>query len=268
MALGMYKALGWGISDVIVDAKDNYKVTDARFDPSSVVFNYENRENFTDEAYLAHIQEIMGEPTVEAVIADEEGLFVSKFMVEEMLKSNSGLGRRHRVLDGIIHQPLENQEGVVLVIPPGYSDTWFHDDSPIDYYEAVANVVAGDPFAPTVKQLSMTPYPYSGYMNAKIGEKIDNSLVRIFLDIAKSFSLLNGNLSGNEKVNNAGSSELILAAALKAALKLGFDSIEDAIENIVPYVPGDVRDFAKWTNLFADENAWKDLRPMIFTYRA
>lgn len=264
MGLGIYKALGWGISDVVVDANDNQKVTDTRFNPESVIFNYQHRDKFNDESYLAHIKDVMGEATVEAVMKDTDGLFVGKFMVEEMLKSKSSFGNEHMVLDGMIHQPVGNQKSVVLIIPPGYSDTWLHADSPVDHYEAVANAVAGNPFAPTVKELSVTPYPYSGVMNAKTGKKIDGSLVRACLDTAKTISVNDGNLSVIETVNSKGWSDLVLAAALE----VGFNSIEDAIENIVPYVPGDVRDLAKWTNLFADDNAWKDLRPMVFTYRA
>jgi hypothetical protein len=56
--------------------------------------------------------------------------------------------------------------------------------------------------------------------------------------------------------------------ALAVANKMGFESADDANENIVPYVPGDVRDLAVWTSLFTDENAWKDLRPMVITYWA
>jgi hypothetical protein len=264
MGLGIYKALGWGIDDVIVDANDNRKVIDSRFNPSSVVFSYENREKFIDEAYLDHIKELVGEPTIETVLADKDGFFVSKFMVEEMRNSNSSFGHQHMILDGMIHQPLDNQKSVVLIIPPGNFDTWFHNDSPIDCYESVANAVSGTPFAATVKKLSKAPYPYSGIMNAKTGEKIDNYLARAFLDTAKPFSITDDNLSVIENVNYAGYYDIVL----EAAIKLGFNSIEDAVENLVPCVPGDVRDVAAWTNLFADDTAWKDLRPMVFTYRA
>jgi hypothetical protein len=258
MGQHIYKALGWGIDDVIVDInnRDNYKVTDPRFNPSSVVFSYENRENFTDEAYLAHIDNIMGEATVESVINDTEGLFVSKFMMEEMVKSNASW-RNHMLLDGMIHQPLGNGKSVVLIIPPGHSDTWFHSNSPVDHYEAVADAIPGDSFSPTVKKLSVTPYPYSGLMNAKTGEKMDGPVVRTFLKITDVYR------AAREDDRN-GLSELALAVANK----MGFESADDANENIVPYVPGDVRDLAVWTGLFTDENAWKDLRPMVITYWA
>lgn len=258
MGRHIYKALGWGIDDVIVDSnnRDNYKVTDPRFNPSSVVFSYENRENFTDEAYFTHIDDIMGEATVESIINDTEGLFVGKFMMEEMVKSSPSW-QKHMLLDGMIHQPLGNGKSVVLIIPPGHSDSWFHDDSPIDFYESVANSGSENTYAPTVKKLSGTPYPYSGTMNAKTGEKIDGPVVRAYFKITDAYRAASEN-------DRKGLSELALAVANK----LGFESADDANENIIPYVPGDVRDLAVWTGLFADENAWKDLRPMVITYWA
>lgn len=258
MGLNIYKALGWGIDDVIVDAnnRDNYKVTDPRFNPSSVVFSYENREDFTDEAYLAHIDDIMGEATVESVINDTEGLFVGKFMIEEMVKSNPPW-HKHMLLDGMIHQPLGNGKSVVLIIPPGHSDTWFHSNSPVDHYETVADAIPGNSLSPTVKKLSVTPYPYSGYMNAKTGEKIDGPVVR-------AFSKINDACLTASEDDRKGLSELALAVSRK----MGFESYDDATESIAPCVPGDVRDLAVWTGLFADENAWKDLRPMVITYWA
>jgi hypothetical protein len=260
MALRIHKALGWGIDDVLVDSNDNdnYKVTDPRLNPSSVLFSYENYDQFTDAAYLTHIEEVAGEATIESVTNDDEGLFVSKFMVEEMVKSNKLPINKHMVLDGMIHQLLGNHKSFVLIIPPGNSDTWSHNDSPVDYYESVADTAADDYFTPKVKALSVTPYPYSGIMNAKTGEKIDGPVAHTFSQITNSY------LTARNDDERKGLPEL----ALSIANKMGFDSTDDATKNIVPYVPGDVRDLAAWTNLFADDNAWKDLRPMVVTYWA
>lgn len=259
MGLRIHKALGWGIDNVTVDGNDgdNYKVIDARFNPSSVVFSYENHDHFTDEAYLAHIEEVKGEATIESILKDTEGLFISKFMVEEMIKSSLPAQHQHMVLDGMIHQPLGNGKSVVLIVPPGHLDKWSHNDSPVDYYESVADSVFGGSFAPTVKKLSVTPYPYSGVMDANTGEKLDGSATRAFFKITDAYRRASED-------DLKGLSELTLAVAQK----LGFGSVDDAITNIVPYVPGDVRDLAVWTDLFADESAWKDLRPMVITYWA
>lgn len=257
MGLRIHKALGWGIDDVIVtsDDRDNARVADPRFNPSSVVFTYENRDNFTDAAYLAHIEDVMGEATVESVMNDTEGLFVSKFMVEEMIKSKLARHWDYMVMDGMIYQPLGNHKAAVLIIPPGNSDSWLRSDSPVDHYESLVD--SGNSITPTVKKLSVTPYPYSGVMNAKTGEKIDGPLVRTFSKITNLM------LTADEE-GRKGLPELGLALAKK----MGFESLNEANDAIVPYVPGDVRDFAAWTGLFADDNAWKDLRPMVFTYWA
>lgn len=257
MGLRIHKALGWGVDDVVVSSndKDTSRVTDPRFNPSSVVFSDEDRDNYTDAAYLAHIEEVMGEATIESIMNDTEGLFVSKFMVEEMIKSNPQHRGKYMVMDGMIYQPLGHQKAAIVIIPPGNSDSWLQYDSPVDHYESLVD--SGNSVMPTVKKLSVTPYPYSGVMNAKTGEKIDGPIIRTFTKIT---NLL---LTATED-ERKGLPELGLAIAKK----MGFESLDDATRTIIPYVPGDVRDFARWTGLFADDNAWKDLRPMVFTYWA
>lgn len=131
---------------------------------------------------------------------------------------------------------------VLVITPLGYTGSWKRYDDSIDYAEHF--MVKDASTDPVVHEITSGLFPYSGYMDRITGEKTDTK-VHFWKTLLAS--------DVDESVLEA------------ASLTLGYESTGQAVDRIVPLVPLEVKMIAEFGKLFRDPDAWKQLRPMIYT---
>ncbi|MFB7858892.1 hypothetical protein [Rhodococcus qingshengii] len=130
---------------------------------------------------------------------------------------------------------------VLVLTPIADLAKWNRYDDPLDYEEYWSSHTDMDPYFRVLRQ---GIYPYTMYMDRITGERTHNSYCS-WRAISKS---------ENEKLR------------ILWAHSLGYSSVDEVNDRVVPEVPDEIRNLAEFGELFTDDDVWKQLRPMIYTY--
>lgn len=230
MGIRLHKFLGYGLVDVIED--------DPRLNKKSWVFTYE--EDPTLKEYFQWLDTLPYHVTLDTL---------SRNMLEEMELKH----RRPR--DAFAWQPefgLPN----VLAIQPVSEAKWSRYDDTIDYTEEVW--LRGHDCEPRVEVVAGGLWPHLGYMDKRTGE------------VLKDGSIIPWVRFRNRKAGEyaAEDAERIAHVEDELARMAGLADNQDAVENVIPLVPREIRDIIDFSGVFNDQDVWTQLRPLLYTYWA
>lgn len=239
MGIRVHKVLGYGLSDV---KTRKWKIADGRINAASPLLNWDSDAKLDD--YLDWLK-------VEHKTDEDKMIHFNMDMMFFRDREEEGFDWRKRTGVSqpaeLVHHGTEYMEKNVLLIRPLSCKDWQRYDDPIDYVEETHKYADEDGVINWYRLIPGGIFPYNGtFMNARTGERVSDGITlwRILT------------WDGWDKMYDLE----------KAAVKCGFDSAEDVRENLVPVVPEDIRDLVRWGKLFTDEDVWKQLRPMIYTY--
>jgi hypothetical protein len=254
MGVRFHKVLGYGITGLSVD-ESGMHTNDPRINLESPIFDGEN-DDYTDEAYRDHLQEITADLTVDSDPYDPRfELSFEKFAMEDLIKKQKGAS--WEAYRGVVYSGEYGDAATLLVIPPGMANEWSRYGDALDHAEAQIN---GDDGMPSVRFIDTPLYPFYGWMDARTGDSLskDDKTKREVTETLLQ-AIDSPRLVDDEKKR--------LKALLAKHLELwGFTDLNDYKATIVPAIPAGVKDLCGWLNIFTDEDGWKALRPMLYTY--
>lgn len=227
MSTRLHKFLGYGLKMQLDDADE---IADPRINTSSAVFEYEVQGDA--QTYSRWLGENGHSKSLDRWFAADA----------EMLEKHP----RRWIEDCYAWSP-EGELPDVLVFQPLSMPDWSRYDDVID--AIIEGLAAGDePFGDHLEQLKHNIYPWSGsYMDTVSGERLDDKV----MPWVRSCN--------DTKIYTDGDRE-------EYAQALGYKDHAEALQRVAPLVPDEIRDLVRYLDVFADEDAWKDLRPMLFTY--
>lgn len=240
MGIRVTKVLGYGLTDV---KTRKWNIADGRINRKSPLLDYDSDATLDD--YLDWLKAEY--PTDEKKM---EHFSMDMWLFRERERDDFDWFKETGAFDprSLVHHGIEYMEKNVLLIRPLSCKNWRRYDDPIDYVEE-AEKFKDDPNG-TVNWYKEIPggiFPFSGsFMNARTGERVQDgiTLYRVLT------------WEGWDKIYDLED----------LAPKMGFEDGDDARANLVPIVPDGIRDLVKWGKLFTNDDVWKQLRPMIYTY--
>ena len=144
----------------------------------------------------------------------------------------------------------------VLLLRPVSCPDWFRREDTLDYAIEATSARAGQNYA-TV--LPHAPYPFSGlFMDAATGARLPDKVM--------TWVRLQSRLREEPDLDHAVRARIGRAMEIIAVAELGFKDGADAVERIVPCVPGEVRALAQFGDLFTSDDVWLQLRPALYTF--
>jgi hypothetical protein len=233
------KVLGYGLTDV---KTRKYNIADSRINRKSPLLNWDADETLDD--YIEWLRVSTSDPNDLS-----KGFNIDRWYFKEQEQADFDWYKRtgtNRPAD-LVHHGIEYMEKNVLLIRPLFCKDWRRYDDPIDYIEENFKYKDEDTMANWYREIPEGIFPYSGsFMNARTGESVKDGITLWRVMTWKNW----------DKIYDLETK----------AIECGFDSVEDMKENFVPTVPECVKDLVTWGNLFTNDNVWKQLRPMIYTY--
>lgn len=246
MGIRVHKVLGYGLTDV---KTRKYDIADGRINRKSPLLDY--AADATLDQYLDWIDATYR--------GDKDHFSMDSWLLAERkevkeVEAETVDFKWWREKTGVstprdlIHHGTEYLEKNVLVIRPLSGKDWYRSDDPIDWIEEThLREPENENGVNWYKTLGDGIFPYIGtYMNAHTGERVKEGI-----ELRRCFTWKDW-----DKFYDVD----------KLAKDFGFVDAEDARVNLVPRVPDEVRDLAKWGKLFTNDDVWKQLRPIIYTY--
>jgi hypothetical protein len=246
MGIRVTKVCGYGLTDVQYDP-DSYTVTDPRINNDSIFIGGKNTDDGYENLYSKAASNNYREWAKARQKARDDASDRTEFSMDgiDLGKENN----EKRSLSRCVHYGMEYMDANVLLIKPFSCTHWERHDDTIDWLlenERFRN----NPDLPMNHTLSLSNgiYPYSDtWMDKRTGERIKG-------DAAHYLRILGGKF---DKIGDLGSELVNQAYGMTPA---------EAAENIVPLVPIEIRDIAEYGKLFTNDDVWKELRPIIYTY--
>jgi len=167
------------------------------------------------------------------------------FSVEMERHLIDGSDVSERDLRGVFHWDSEyGLPNVIVIQPLLLTKEWtrYGDTIDAEEYYLLHGPDAGA--EPTVREISHSLYPYTTYMDRITGERTKD---QVYLW---------------KRLTKADPTADLLGEFSKV---LGYRTHEEALDHIVPAVPEEVRFLVEWSELFRDSDAWKSLRPVMYT---
>jgi hypothetical protein len=168
-------------------------------------------------------------------------------------------------IDCIHHQPEFGKSEILVIEPPVYSmmaeDRWSRYNDAIDYVEETTNHEQ----RPRLEVYRwQTLYPFVAWVDARTGRRLGYS--RKHEDVMAfvwHIDYLTAKFRDHAKPDKT-KDKLIK----KIVRQLGFKSVREAYQNIIPEVPGGVELLCEFLNLFRKKRTALQLRPMLYVYWA
>lgn len=239
MGIRVTKVMGYGLTDV---KTRKWKIADGRINAKSPLLDWDTEATLDD--YMDWLE---AQPKSKP---DDLGFNIDLWYVKDRKEEGFSWKDRAGVREprDLVHHGIEYMEKNVLLIRPLFCKDWDRRDDPIDYVEE------GFKFADTdtgttnwYREIPGGIFPYSGsFMNAQTGEGLKDGITLWRCLTWKGWDTMYD--------------------VDEVSKKFGFADAEDARQNLVPTVPECVKDLVKWGKLFTNDDVWKQLRPMIYTY--
>lgn len=238
MGIRIKKLIGYGLSDV---KTEKMKCIDDRINPKNMFFEWDFGEGevATNQEYIKHVKKLNHERS-EAKDYLSQNLDIAWGASEN---------EKFNIWDAYDWNPEFGLPNILLLRPiTNYS--WYRYDDDIDYVEETYLTNEGQVCRYEILQHGI--YPYLGYMDKDSGERLEDYRVRWVI--------------WNETKSSPPHDENLLKIKTAASIALGYESYKEALEQVVPIVPQEIKDLAEFTNLFTNDEVWKQLRPMLYIY--
>lgn len=228
MGIRVHKMCGYALTDV--------KPGDPRINWDSPAFRHELGKKESLAEFLRFCEGVPGAAIEASIIYT---------MKEE--RSRRRLTPQDAIVWGNVDGGLES----VLCLHPVSMPDWHRYDDILDWLEETYHRDQEN----WVEVLPHGIFPWTGlYMDSRTGVRLPNDV----LDWVRAFT-------GKDYEKR---SKLVASgAADEMAGRFGMTHHE-ARMRVVPLVPDSVRLLARWANLFNDEETWRQLRPVIYTWWA
>lgn len=245
MGIRIHKMLGYALTDV-VDG-------DPRINWDSKIFQYHSEGREVLEEFLEFSDRISKPYSLSGIDKSMITSQLAAIDAGEKIPWNEKYDVQNSFAWGTSDGGLNN----VFCIKPVTCADWYRFDDIMDYVEENYIHSPGG-VQDRVNVIPHGHYPYSGiYMDKRTGERIKgydiNAWVRAWTNLpAKE----------QKKIMKTDPS-------LFDDFSSGFGMTHvEAVENVAPFVPEDVRNVADFMDVFTSPDVWKELRPVIYTWWA
>lgn len=237
MGIRVHKSIGYGLVDIQYD-EESFGLIDPRID----------LEIFKERYEWGHDPEIRSIYQGWLRQNSCDGINLDLWYLNDPAP-----GRGHRNLQDCVIWNAEFGLGNVLLLQPLACKDWNRNDDAIDYVEETYSRPQGQ--TDHFETFSQGIHPWTAsYMDIRTGEEIKWEKIMHWMRLSNAVA------AEPQKFSNS-------VADLDTFADLaGFENHEDAALHCAPMVPDVIRDFLNFTGLFKDEDTWKQLRPLVYTY--
>jgi len=235
--------MGYGLTDV---KTRGYKIADGRINRKSIFLDGRKWEKlYAEETIDDYLDWINDRFDKQKFLEGRGDLNMDMWLRKDNGWYTEGSRNNLHMSDVFWYANEYGMKNVLLLKPLGMKE-WSRYDDMLDWVEETyVRDPEGENGANWVKVLDDGIFPYNGtYMDARTGERIRDGITLR--------RILQSNV--NEWKWDTIEEDY------------GFKSMDDIRENLVPFVPQEIRDIAEWGQLFTNDNVWKQLRPMIYVY--
>lgn len=242
MGIRIHKVLGYGLDDLSIKDNSYNLAEDPRIDPEGFYARYFKDYQEALDAYPLDRFRV----ELELVCAHSDGVekYDLRLLKHQLEKGEIASDASNLYTQIMTWDPEYGDSKVIVFTPPGHSD-WFQYDSIIDYYEA-------DDANPSVRKTNRPIYPYMSWIDIRNPSRKDNLDRLAFL-----IQQLEEYPDIRDKVDSD-----------KLQSRYGFSSLNEAKDNLIPYIPNSLVELIRYLRVFKDPKDIYQLRPMIYTYWA
>lgn len=208
---------------------------DPRINWDSPLVNYELYSEQHTEDYLAFA-------------AERQKICLDAIFAKQIKKEGKELPRVYESFEmGSVDGGLES----VLCLRPVMMPEWSRYDNTLDWLEETNEHDQKD----RVRVLDSGIFPYDGHMDMRTGERIKGDV----------YWWRNTVWNLNDKEFEPFRNDEKLLDTLADVFGM---THKEALKNVAPLVPEEIRLLAEFGKLFTSDDVWKQLRPMIYTWWA
>lgn len=247
MGIRLQKLLGYGLADIQLD--ENNTMIDPRINLAA--FSDYGAESIQRKSMVGYRKWILeNEPQTpldeEAELSYDDIRYLSRSAADEDLAPQKATDFIHLLSEG---QLLPGSKGILLCQPYLTSKEWTRSDDIFDFVENQKDNADTKDYtdAPKVKLLPYGIWPYDGqYVDVLTGKILTSRQWRVIR---------------TAKENKAENSFLT-----KVLDELGYESVEEAHQRVVPKVPAELHSLLNWANIFTNTGFIRNLKPMVVTF--
>lgn len=227
MGIRVNRFLGYGLTDV---QHEKYEITDDRINTSSWLLDFEPPPNGAYLTWLSQRPEASG------------------YSIDRWYLRDTPEQKQRDLCSCIAYSPEYGLPNVLALQPLAMTNWARHDDS-IDYVQETWLRPQRKRQLNHVEEIPGCLYPWEGaYMDAQTGERLPQDILEwVRLRNDRPFPRREEGLE-------------VLAQ------HFGFADHAEATARVVPVIPEEVRDLLEFSQLFSDDKAWRQLRPLLYTY--
>lgn len=265
MGIRVTKVVGYGLTGLSIDPVNPMSTNDPRINMESPALTYVHEDKDSDGSYMKHLKTKTDHMDSPEFYDSEEFSLVFSLRSLELELEGKNPDESFSLMHNIVYEGEYADPGTLVIVPPGMYSSWVRSGDSIDIIESYLD--HGDKTEPIVRQLPSSPFPFSGRMDARTGEKTSEQVDSKIRSIQRlEYALENSKVLTDEIRESLEKGIRLIGADVSK--DMGCDSYEEFKQVVVPLVPIEVRDFVEWAGLFKHPDAWKDLRPMLYTYWA
>jgi hypothetical protein len=237
MGVRINKIMGYGISNLKLDAESRWDITDSRINQDSRLLNAVADDSTNFSGYESFISQHSLKERVPSITPE-----VKSFMKNPLAAVTLLVGTDIKKRD----------EGILLFTPVSITDRWVHKDDLIDYYSyrqehLHEDQLDDDILTPSVQELSLNPYPFNeDYVDTRTRKRVNPQLWNL-----------------TQRLYESGEIEM----ANEVAFLSNFEDAKHMYDNVAPRPPKEIEVLIEWLNVFNNPgDTIKELKPMIVTY--
>lgn len=231
MGVRINKILGYGLADV---ESEGYEIADDRFYEYGAAQDAQAREVWTADAFTTYLNN----------------------HIEPPILHTRGYDEYWDITDAIVYDGEYGLDNVWMIIPPGQSD-WFRRDDIIDYVEEGHLGAESGRVEDRFEILQQGIWPYNGLHQNQYGERLNSTYSCAWWRYCNA---VKEGVYAQEDIQD------IVIVMDRIAKEMGFKSLHDAKETMVPLIPDIIRAVCEFGNIFTDPATINQLRPMFYVY--
>lgn len=264
MSSNLHKMMGYGLNNIQYKSGE---FLDSRLNPDGYMFWDQESDKWSWENYIGFLEKrqeqlLNGRTTEEFVREQSDEDFEMLIEIKGDLQA-----KKNELYSAIHHDGEQGNSEVLLILPFDKIDKWRRYADEIDQadafesYERTSQKLGHELIGEfNGSKLTLSSNGFGEYRNRYMNKRTG---IGFSVSDTNTLNLVGRRCKTAEELR---ASRFSYNAIMRIVDKMEFSSYEEALENLVPYVPHSVRLLCEFGEVFNDPKTILDLRPMIYSY--